>query len=648
MSSINQTNYKSVLFNKLKVLMLLCFLGVIVFFATVHSPFLYDDAHAIQDNPYIKDLSKFQQTVGIQNIFNRSVLLLTFSINHALDHTNVFGYHLFNITLHICVGIVLYFLATELLILEKPPLKSQLIKLPLVASLVHLFNPMAVEPVTYISSRSSVLATLLYLLSFYFLVLFAKTKQNHKNLTSYICYPLVACLLFLIGLGVKEIIVTLPVMALFYFWAQSPVKNFKKFLPELIVILLPLIGYLLYRYVELGNLLVIRTDPYSHLVDRGLYFLTQIKIIISYYLLKLIFPVNLNFEPDIRLISSLLNWEWIAALMIATGLACGIFYQKSILLKGSLLWALITILPTSSIIPLKQFATEHRTYLSGIGVSMGIGILFLRSMSLSRLVRPALLILLVIYGFLSMNRSLDYRTEILLWEDTVQKSPYKSMAHNNLGTAYLSDERLKEAEKSFEASLALAPSSTDPYINLGHIHARNKEWDKARIKFDLALKLGASRSQVFFNSGLMRLRLKKTEEALPFLLKAVEIKPYRDIYHYELGNAFRALEQYDLALKAYRKALKLKPNHVEAQNNIGVIFWNLKALGKAEIEFEKALAMNSNRVTVHNNLANLYIAQKRFSEAIPHLKAVVSERPNDTRARNLLHIAEVIQQALAP
>ena len=92
----------------------------------------------------------------------------------------------------------------------------------------------------------------------------------------------------------------------------------------------------------------------------------------------------------------------------------------------------------------------------------------------------------------------------------------------------------------------------------------------------------------------------------------------------------------------------MTPNHVEAQNNIGIIFWNLKALDIAEIEFKKALQMNSNKVTIHNNLANLYIAQKRFSKAIPHLKIVIAKRPNDIRTRNLLHVVEAIQQAVTP
>jgi tetratricopeptide (TPR) repeat protein len=377
------------------------------------------------------------------------------------------------------------------------------------------------------------------------------------------------------------------------------------------------------------------------LIDRGLYFLTQIKVVVSYYLVKLFFPINLNFEPHITLVSGAHDWKWIFALMTGISLTSGIIFQKSVLLKGAFLWALVTIIPTSSIIPLKQFATEHRTYLPGIGISMGIGILFLR-VSSYRLIQPILVIFLIIFGFLTINRSLDYRSEIKIWEDTAKKSPYKAMVHNNLGTAYLSKKRLKEAQKSFEVSSAIFPSSPEPYINMGHINARNKEWSKAKLKFDLALKLGSNRSQVFYHSGLMRLKLNKPEESIPFFLEAIKIKNHRPIYHHELGNAFRKLKKNDLALKAYKKVLELDRTHIEAQNNIGVVFWNLKLLNQAETAFKKALGMEG-KVTIHNNLANLYIAQKRFSKAIPHLKTVIKKTPNNIRARNLLSIVEVIQ-----
>ena len=641
MKIVNQTMDNFSISAKVKALALICVCGVIIYFATVHSPFIYDDAHAIEDNPYIKNLSKFQQMVGVQNIFNRSILLFTFSVNHAIGQLDVFGYHLINLMLHLCVGIMLYFLTMELLTIENPALTQTFQRLPLAVSLIHIFNPINVESVTYLSSRSSVLVTLFYLSSFYLFIRFVNSKEKKKKWKN-IHYPIVILFLFYLGLGTKEIIVTLPIIAVLYLWVHSSTKNFHKFLPELAVILIPLIIYLLYRYVQMGNLLVIKTDPYSYMIDRSLYILTQIKVVISYYFVKLIFPINLNFEPDIRLVSGFLDWEWVVSLIIGVCIAIGIFYQKSILLKCAFIWALITILPTSSIIPLKQIATEHRTYLPGLGINMGLGILFLRGVSHRKLIPPTLFIFLVIYGLLAMKRSLDYRSEINLWQDTVRKSPYKSMVHNNMGTAYLSKERLKEARKSFEVSSALSPSSTDPYINMGHIDARNKEWDKAKLKYDLALKLGADRSQVFFNSGLMRLKLNKPAEALPFLLEAIKIKNHRPLYHQELGNAFRMLKQYDSALKSYRKVLELEPNYVEAQNNIGVIFWNLKILDKAELEFKKALVMKD-KTKIHNNLANLYIAKKQFSKAIPHLKTVLGRKPNDSRARNLLHVVEIIQ-----
>jgi tetratricopeptide (TPR) repeat protein len=612
-----------------------------MFFATVHSPFLYDDFHAIEDNPYIKDLSNFQNLVGIQNIFNRSVLLLTFAINNAVGQVDTFGYHLVNITLHLCVGVVLYFLTSQILSLENLTIQPKFKNLPLVVSLIHLINPINVQAVTYISSRSSVLVTLFYLLSFYLLVRYRKNNYRFINKWVFLFYSLTILVLFILGLGTKEIIITLPIIVVLYLWIESPKKKFQKFLPELVVIFIPLIIYLLYRYIEYGNILIIRTDPYSHLIDRGLYFLTQIKVVVSYYLVKLFFPINLNFEPHITLVSGAHDWKWIFALMTGISLTSGIIFQKSVLLKGAFLWALVTIIPTSSIIPLKQFATEHRTYLPGIGISMGIGILFLR-VSSYRLIQPILVIFLIIFGFLTINRSLDYRSEIKIWEDTAKKSPYKAMVHNNLGTAYLSKKRLKEAQKSFEVSSAIFPSSPEPYINMGHINARNKEWSKAKLKFDLALKLGSNRSQVFYHSGLMRLKLNKPEESIPFFLEAIKIKNHRPIYHHELGNAFRKLKKNDLALKAYKKVLELDRTHIEAQNNIGVVFWNLKLLNQAETAFKKALGMEG-KVTIHNNLANLYIAQKRFSKAIPHLKTVIKKTPNNIRARNLLSIVEVIQ-----
>ncbi|MBT5469296.1 MAG: hypothetical protein HOK41_01715, partial [Nitrospina sp.] len=100
----------SFLKTQIKTICFLSFMGLLVFFGTLQSPFLYDDTHAIVENPHIKDLSKFQEKVGIQNIFNRSILLLSFAINQHIGELEVFGYHLANILIHVLNSILWFFL----------------------------------------------------------------------------------------------------------------------------------------------------------------------------------------------------------------------------------------------------------------------------------------------------------------------------------------------------------------------------------------------------------------------------------------------------------------------------------------------------------------------------------------------------------
>ena len=134
-------NYRSensnFLTRQIKATCLICFMGLLAFYGTLHSPFHYDDLHAIVENPHIKDLGKFQEKVGIQNVFNRSVLLLSFSLNQYFGELEVFGYHLINILIHILTSILWFFLVKKLLRIE--PIEKRFLKgnLPLLCSAIH-------------------------------------------------------------------------------------------------------------------------------------------------------------------------------------------------------------------------------------------------------------------------------------------------------------------------------------------------------------------------------------------------------------------------------------------------------------------------------------------------------------------------------
>jgi Flp pilus assembly protein TadD len=75
-------------------------------------------------------------------------------------------------------------------------------------------------------------------------------------------------------------------------------------------------------------------------------------------------------------------------------------------------------------------------------------------------------VILATYSSLTVLRNRDYVTEILLWEDTVKKSPYKARVHNNLGYAYLLSHRNIEARREFLTALKMDPGLYKARYNL--------------------------------------------------------------------------------------------------------------------------------------------------------------------------------------
>ncbi len=646
MNPLHKTPLTQPVRDNLRAILCLSALGILTGFGTLHSPFLYDDEHAIVDNPYIRDLGDFQNTVGIENIFNRSVLLLTFALNRHLGGLHVFGYHLINIWLHIGVGLVFYFVTTKLIALGSAQPNPRLAPLPLFAAGIHLLHPMTVESVTYISSRSSLLATFFFVLGLYcFLLAFPTDGGNRPRSFAALTGALIC---FVLGTGTKEIIVTLPVLAFAFLWLRTPPGNRKQLLFAGIAIASPLLIYLTYRYWHLGDLLTLRADPDSAAIDRAGYALTQIRVLIFYYLVKLFLPFNLNFEPDVRLIETFLDPLWIAGLCVLTGLTVWAVKQRSNLVRFALLWGLVTVLPTSSLIPLKQIATEHRTYLPGLGIHLMLALVVLQTVSSKRSLRLCGFAFFACMAALNLNRSLDFRTETALWQDTAAKSPGKALVHNNLGTAYLTEGNDAAARAAFLRALEINPSHSDAHINLGHLLTQKERWQEAKNHFDRALLLGSAKANAFFNAGRVRLELGREAEAVAFLEKAVALKPHRPHYHFHLGNAYRKLGRYDDALKEYRQVLKIEPQHPQAHNNTGIIFYKLKNFSLAEPAFKQALALESDSPKIHNNLASLYLAQNRFQEAAVHLEELLLLQPGNSKARQLLTIAQTFTDSRRP
>lgn len=374
-------------------------LAIIIYSNTFDASFHFDDTPSIVENYAI-------HRFDIKAIFSssRPVLDMTFALNYYFGKLNVFGYHLVNLALHIANGILLYFILFWTINAINRSTSSDSInpinfRIPLYASLIFISHPIQTQAVTYIVSRSSVLATTFYLLT---LLLFIKAFDNRsknnnipiphlekgdkggfeqrigskdQNTFHHKLYLGGAFVASCLAMGTKQIAATLPVMLLiydFYFISEGNLRKLKGHYKSHLLMLstLAIVIYLnrsgLTQFISFDytqGVPMPQTEP----VTSFQYFLTQLNVI-PYYIKLLFIPTNLNLDYDWPITRNI-DFATVLYFLILTFLVViAIFlFKKAKLISFGIIWFFITLSVTSSFIVIYDVIFEHRLYLASVG-----------------------------------------------------------------------------------------------------------------------------------------------------------------------------------------------------------------------------------------------------------------------------------------
>ncbi|HUG80375.1 MAG TPA: hypothetical protein VML01_01845, partial [Bryobacterales bacterium] len=168
-----------------------------------------------------------------------------------------------------------------------------------------------------------------------------------------------------------------------------------------------------------------------------------------------------------------------------------------------LLGGLILLLPTSSFLPLGDLAAERRLYLPLMSLALGLGTL------LASVPRPAGMIVLLVAGALSAQRTLVYQTEESLWRDTAEKSPRKVRPQLQLARALGAAEPARHDEQLalLRRAEALAPNDAEVATELGVFYLRQGDAAAAQTFFEFAIERGGRTPAALTNWGAARFML---------------------------------------------------------------------------------------------------------------------------------------------
>jgi tetratricopeptide (TPR) repeat protein len=593
-------------------------------------PFIYDDSAAITDNPTIQNLwplwSALSPPPGLTTS-GRPIVNLSLAINYAFGGPNVWGYHAFNLAIHILAGLTLFGLVRRTLLrstsgaaLSTADRKTSSLTtgvatsstiLAFTVALIWTLHPLQTAAVTYTVQRAESLMGLFYLLTLYCFIRGVDSNSSGIRLRSSGFWFSASFLCCLLGMATKEVMVSAPLIVLLYdrtfvtgSFQEAWQKRRRLYLGLATTWLL--LGCLVASTGGNRN----GSAGFGGGVSWWVYALTQFPAIAHYLWLSL-WPHPLVFDYGRTVVApgaNIIPFALIIAVLVA-GMIAGLRRWPAIGFAG--LWFFAILAPSSSIVPVAtETMAEHRMYLPLAAVA---ALLVLGSYALAgRRSLPVLLAFAIVLGFLTLRRNEDYSSALAIWSDTVAKSPGNARAQNQLGFELLKTGRNSEALQPLEEAVRLEPADAEAHRNLGVVLDKMGRAIEAVGQYKEALRIKPDYADAHNSLGNVLARQGRIPEAIGHYEEALRLNPRNAFTHNNLGLAFARTERMAEAIGQFREAVRIKPDYADAHHNLGNALANLGQVPEAIGQLEEALRFNP-----HDEPASVELAQLRALQSAP-------------------------------
>ena len=574
-------------------------LGILTYSNTFRGSFHLDDRPSIVHNYAIRNPGNLRP---IWNFWpTRFVTYLSFAVNYLFNQFSPFGYHLVNLIIHICSGLLVWWLV--LLTFSTPAIAF-------FTGLLFLVHPVQTQAVTYIVQRTTSLAGLFCLAA---LCLYARSRLLPAGKSSAVCYA-GSLAVAMLAMFTKEFAIILPFLIIFYefFFFKSEKKTaWKRLAPFLVSVLIIPLTMAATGSVNFGEMRRVTEGPIG--ISPLHYLLTQFRVIATY--LRLLFlPVNQNLDYDYPVFRTIL----VPPVLLSLALSAIILFvgfrlrKKYRLLSFGIFFFFITILPESGFIPIRDVIFEHRLYLPVFGYALFLAGLIYHLLLRKDTAAPVIILALLVAGYAATaySRNRIWKDEIALWEDVVKKSPQKARAHTNLGLAYTAAGQFERAISEDNRALEISPGYGDAYCSRANAYYYLGEYDKAIADYDKAIGLKPRNADFYFNRGFAYGKKGDIDSAISDWTQTIRLDPHNAGAHYNRGFAYYRQGSLEQAVSDYTSALSIYPKYTDAYYNRGVAYAKKDEVYKSIQDFTSTITLvPSYAEAYYNRAVSYYLAE---------------------------------------
>jgi protein O-mannosyl-transferase len=465
--------------------------ATLAFGGTIAGKFLFDDAALFAD-PAITSPSGWLDC--FRPLQTRPLTWFTFWINDRFSN-NPIPWHAVNLLLHLACALLLWDLLRKLI-----PERAALF-----ATLIFAVHPFLTEPIAYVYARATLLGAFFTLLTLRFWI---------ADRIALAVFSFAAAML------AKEEYAAVPIVLLLLDLSRSKPIRWRPIAAMLSIALLAGARTIWATYQIPGT----HTGPDAGITPAR-YLLSQ-GAILSGYLWHIIYPWGFSIDHQAApapIPQTVVAWTILAALM-----AIAAFRFRNLDAGFFFIAAMILLLPSSSIFPAADLASDHRMYLPLAFLAAAIAVRF------AHLNRRAIAVIILVLIAVSIRYTSIWISPERVWREAVRLAPDK-------------------LRPQLQLARSVPPDQALPILD----HARSEFPDDAAIPAE---------------QGRVLMTLNRPGDALVAFGRALALNPSDAVALNNRGAALLALGQIEPARADFHRALARDPCEFDA-------FYNLQRSG---------------------------------------------------------------------
>lgn len=506
-------------------------LGLISFF--IYAPSINHDLTELDDRIFIIDNAAYNEdasnlvTSFSRGVFSdssdtyyRPLLLNSFIINYKLSQTEIKGYHVVNILLHVIAVLLLFALLRTLIKKEQ---------YALLLALLFAVHPALTQAVSWIPGRND---TLLAVFCFAFM-LSALSYLEKKKLS----FLILQFVFLLAAFFTKETALFIPPA----FFVLLLTATSYKYRERAAIILFGTWIIVFVTWFVARSFATLETSPIQ--ADQIFMNLFNRAPVLLQYFGKTLLPFNLSVFPMMKETSYVFG---IISLLLVAAL---LYYSKernNKVVVGGLAWFVILLLP-ALLLPgaINEQEFEQRLYLPIVGILLALSqsVLF-NNLNYSKSI-TAVGIIAIVFTIINVNQQQKFKDPVTFWTAAVQSTSNSAYATMMLGARII---------------------KTDPV--------------EGEVLLHKAYRLDSTQKYINYHIGKMHIDKDSVSQAENYLLKELKISGYYEAYFHLSRIAFEK-KQFEQSVKYMETYLMSDPLNQQAINNYLLLLFQQGDLVKA-------------------------------------------------------------------